>query len=58
MPEGRCGIDLDPHRALITRLYHIEKKSLREVTKTISEEFGINVSFVSLQLMLTLHLIS
>jgi Clr5 domain len=53
MPERGSGIDLDPHRVLITRLYHIEKKSLKEVMRSISEEFNINVTFVSLQEMVT-----
>lgn len=49
MPERDSGVDLDSHRALITRLYHIEKKPLKEVMRSIHEEFSINASFVSLQ---------
>ncbi len=53
MPERGSGIELDSHREHITRLYHIEKRSLKDVMRIISEEFNVNVSFVRLQKILT-----
>jgi Clr5 domain len=49
MVEGGSGVDLDPHRELIARLYHIEKMSLKKVMRIMSEEYNINVSYVSLR---------
>jgi uncharacterized protein YlxP (DUF503 family) len=51
MPRGASGVALDSHQELITKLYHIERRPLKEVVGIIKEKFNINVSFVGLQEM-------